>query len=515
MAVCQPILAPGYLFSNWVCADLPILFKVYSDKFPINTFDDQDSISSIADDGAGNSTITLSSTSETYVKREYIQITGASDDRYNGIWQVLAVSSSTVITIDAPFIATDTGTFQRYYRNYNINIKVYAGIPSGHTLEAKNPMTEVGEVKVRPGNDGTAIVDISDYIRQEIKPIENKLCEVLSEGNGFHGNDWNLWTAFYIAYAESYDQSDGFEVTTFTSDYTTDTTTGYDNYLQYAVNAALQFQDPQGRSIGGYAIADTEPDEVPAQFMTTFEKPRYFLTKEFDIAIINALSNDDLVDGGYGLEFVLVEKTSDGDTIVTETSPVIMQDEGLYRFAFSEYPLNVQTELIDFYLQRSTGEQLTETKTIIVDRTTCGRGDILLRWLNHLGAFDGYWFVRNHDNLLRVKERKITRRNIYKDFDDVFVSGDTQNDYYHTEAVEGRTVRSQFLTNDEANQLKWLLSSNKVYEVFDTEEEGCSRHKRRTVLIDSGSYIPNTLREKLKKISFSYEYTDNLILPGQ
>jgi hypothetical protein len=187
----------------------------------------------------------------------------------------------------------------------------------------------------------------------------------------------------------------------------------------------------------------------------------------------------------------------------------------VYRFGFSEYPLNANTDLIDFYIQRDTGEKLTETKTIIVDRTSCGRGDILLRWLNPVGGYDTWWFNRNHDQILRVKERKITNRNIYKYWDDEFVSGDTQRDYYHTQAAQGWNVKSQFFTDNEAKQMNWLLSSNKVYEVFDTTEEGCARHKQRTILIDPGNYIPFSLSVKLRKINFSFEYTDELILPGQ
>lgn len=515
MPVCQPINSIAYTFSKWVCVDLPIQYQVYSDKFPVNTFDDNDSISSIADDGAGNAQITLSATLETYVVREYIRITNATNEAYNGVWQVLAVSSSTVITVDAPFIGTDTGNFQRYYRNYNIHAKIYAGIPDGHTFASENPMEEVGEIKVRPGANNRSILDVSDYIRSEIKPIENQLCATLGQGNGFQGNDWRIWCAFYVAIAESYDQSDGFEVTTFTSEYEDNMSNEYDLNLLYASNSALQFQDPQGRSIGQYAIQDTDPDDVQAQFMTTFEKPRYFYGYEFDISIINALSNDDLSDMGYGLEYVLIEYDSTGAIVTSHQNPLILQDEGIYRFALSEFALQGSTSQVEFYIQRTTGEQVTESKIIIVDRETCGRGSILLRWLNHVGGFDTFHFVRRHDFDLRVSDRLIRRRNIFKDFDDVFTTGDTQDDYYNTNAVEARTVRSQLLTNDEATQMKWLLSSNKVYEVFQTTEEGCSRHKQRTVLIDPGEFLLRTLKKKQNKIQFSYRYTDPLILPSQ
>ena len=512
---CSPAISKAYIFSKWVPAWLPIQYNLTSDKWPVNTFDSTDSVSSIADDN-GFARITLSSTTETYVNREYIKITNSGTySAYDGVWQIITLNSSTDITINAPFLGTDTANFQRYYQGYYVSANVYAGIPSGHTHEAENPITQVGTLKAKPDVTNNAIIDVSSYIRAELGPIKNDLCNVIDGLNGFHGNDFNLWTAFYIEYAEGYLVSDGSTVSEFTDTFIVDTQ-GYDINLQYATRSALQFQDPQGRSIGRFVVDDTDPDTAAAQFMTNYEAPTYFLDKEFDLSIGIALSNADLVADGYGLEYVLDQYDLNGNLLDTDTSPIDQEDEGVYRFAFSEYPLQSNSTYFIFYIQRSTGEIITEQKRVNVDRISCTRrGDIYLRWLNIYGGFDGFWFNRNHDYKVNVTNREIVRRNIYKKFDDIFISGDTQDDYFSTTAKEEVLVRSAYLTEAEADNMKWLFTSNKVYQCFTTLEEGCTRYKKRTVLIQPENFLLYTDRDKLRKAAFTFEYTDEMILPGQ
>lgn len=512
---CQPVISKAYLFSNWVPAWLPIQYNLTSDKWPINTFDDIDSVASIADDN-GFARITLSSTSETYINREYIKITNSSTySGYDGVWQIITLNSSTDITISAPYLGNDTANFQRYYQGYYVSAKVYAGIPSGHTHEAKNPISQIGTLRTKPNTLNNAIVDISSYVRAELGPIKNDLCTVIDGLNGFHGNDYNLWTAFYIEYAEAYLVSDGTNVSEFVGEYTTDMV-GYDTNLQYATRSALQFQDRQGRSVGRFVVDDTDPDTAQAQFMTNYETPTYFLDKEFDLSIGINLSNTKLAADGYGLEYVLKQYDSVGNLLDTDESPIDQEDQGVYRFAFSEYPLQYNCAYFTFLIQRSTGEQISEEKRVNVDRTSCTRrGDIYLRWLNIYGGFDGFWFNRNHDYKVNVTNREIVRRNIYKNFDDEFTTGDTQDDYYSTTAKEEVVVRSAYLTESEADNMKWLLTSNKVYECFTTLEESCTRYKKRTVLIQPENFLLYSDKTKLKKASFTFQYTDEMILPAQ
>ena len=403
--------------------------------------------------------------------------------------------------------------WQRYYEGYNIQVRVYTGIRSGHTLAADDPMALSTTIKTRPDTNNEAIIDISGVVRDSLAPVQNELCAVL-DGDNYHGNDTNLFTMFYIEYAEGYLQSDGVSVSAFTDTFTTDML-GYDINYFYATYSALQFQDAQGRSVGQYVIGDTDPDDVKAKFMTNFDEPVMYSDKEFDLAIGIGLSNADLASGGYGLEYVLTQFQNDGSQITQEISNVEQSDEGVYRFAFSEYPLNGLTDYFTFYLRRSTGTIITETKTIRVSPECTYRGDIYLRWLNPLGGFDGWWFNRAADYIVNVSDRKTIRRDIYKDFDDVFVGGDTQDDYYQTTAKEKRIARSNWLSDNQADTMIWLRTSNKVYECFSTTQEGCAKYKKRTVLIQPEETLIRSDKDKLQKAVITFEYTDEINVPGQ
>lgn len=207
----------SYYTSLWNSAGgrLPVIYKLESDKFPVNTFDDTDNITTVSD-YSGYAQINLPGTYETYVELEYVKIEGSSVEAYNGVWQIIKINATTQIVINCAFSGTATGTIQRYYKNYQANVKVFVGIPGTHILCNTDPMTEIATLKVSPNIDNVAIVDVSAFLKAKLSldfGIESE-------------NDTGKWTAFYIKYAESYDVSDGTEVTTHISEYTIDTHEG-------------------------------------------------------------------------------------------------------------------------------------------------------------------------------------------------------------------------------------------------------------------------------------------------
>ena len=138
-----------------------------------------------------------------------------------------------------------------------------------------------------------------------------------------------------------------------------------------------------------------------------------------------------------------------------------------------------------------------------------------MRWINSVGGFDGWYFNRNHDYTVRVSDRKTIRKNIYQNWDTEFTTGQTQDVYFDTSSFQARNVKSQILTNAEADGLEWLMDSTQVFECFETTEEGCVKFKCRGVLIDPGEFVVRTDRDKINKIQFSYRYSDQKQLPGQ
>jgi hypothetical protein len=204
----------AYYNSRWVAGHLPIQYKISNTKYPENLDDDSDSFCTVTDVN-GFAEINLCGTYETYVKYEYIKIEGSSVDSYNGVWQILEVVNGTTYIISAAYDGVATGTFQRYYNNYHNLVKVYAGIPAYHQYTSEDPMSLIATLKIEPNTENLSIADISGLIQAKLNCDNDR--EQISEPN-----DLNAWTGFYIEYAESYDVSDGSEVSQFTSSYTTD-----------------------------------------------------------------------------------------------------------------------------------------------------------------------------------------------------------------------------------------------------------------------------------------------------
>lgn len=503
----------SYTESKWVAAWLPIRYTLTSSKWPVNSFDGTDTITAITDNG-GYARIAISSASVTYLAKETIKISGSLTTEYNGVWTIKTIHSTTDITISAPFTTTATGSFQRYYNNYHIKIRIHTGIPDGHTLASDRPTALRGTQPIRPNLNNVAVADISSFVRADISPIQNTLCALLQSGT-IYGNDTNMWTSFYIAYAESYDLSNGTEVEAFTSSFVDDVAdNGYSQRIFYASNSINQFQYLQGKSMGEYGIQDVVDEEFDAKFMTTFATPTYFSGNEYDVSVIIAYEDAEV--SGFTIDYVLTEYDSFGAQTATNTVSLTYQGPGVYRFAFSEHTFNASTATFNFHLEKSTGDELTEIKTFKLDTATCGKNPVYLRWLNPIGGWEGWLFPADSDRGFDVSGKDVTRRDVYADWDSTFSrTGDTEDDYVRIDAAERLVIRSQFLSVDEKRAMRWLKASIKVYDVFLSDDSNCGNYRQRTVLLDAGEYNYRSDADKLKTVSFGMRYTDPVRVQGQ
>lgn len=322
-----------------------------------------------------------------------------------------------------------------------------------------------------------------------------------------------MWTAFYIEFAESWDQSDGTTVNTYTTDYVLDAIDTYDENYYYASNSVHQFQHFQGKSMGEFAIQDTTPDEVPAKFMSQFDKPIYFDGWEYDVSIL--IADGDSLPDSYNLQYTLVEYDSLGNTLATDTDDITYQGAGLYRFAFDCYNFNASTAEFSLVIKDSTsGNTLSETQTFELNRD-CATSPIYLRWLNIHGNWEGWYFRQKKGFEVRTEGRTMVRRNIYGNWDSTFRTGDTQDDYIDTEAYSGVNITTGRLTENQVETLKWLRLSNKVFEIFPDTTVACGDYNQRTVLIDPETFTVREDKNKFYTVSFSFRYTDQILLQGQ
>lgn len=206
----------AYYTSNWNAGGgrLPIQYEIESDLFPVNEVDDVDSICQVTDYN-GYARITLCGTYETYLELEYIKISGSSNSNYNGIHQIINKLGPVDFIINVAYDTTATGSFQRYYNNYQVKVNVYSGLPAAHLLQSQKPIELIATLNLTPDSDNISRVSVAGLVKDK---INNDID--LSSSN--YPNDLNNYTAFYISYAESYDVSDGSNVTNTTTAYTVD-----------------------------------------------------------------------------------------------------------------------------------------------------------------------------------------------------------------------------------------------------------------------------------------------------
>jgi hypothetical protein len=373
-----------------------------------------------------------------------------------------------------------------------------------------------GTVYVKPNTENDAIIDISDYVRNDLSPMENELCAALPPGL-WYGNDTHQFTQFYISYAESYDTSDGSEVSTFTGSFINDLLDPETTNIFSASNSVHPFQYFQGKSMGEYAIADIDPEGNPAKFMTPFTQPIYFEGYEYDTSIIIAYTSDDLTGGGFTVNYLLNEYDSSGAIVDTETGALTLYDEGVYRFAWSERTFHPNTSTFVFKLLRSSDNvSLSEQKTFTLDRTSCGIDPVYLRWINPQGGWDGWLFIRNVDREIQIKGRETVRRDVFQSWDTYFSrTGTTEDDYIRTEAYEARTVRTHALGEAHADELRYIKVSNKVQEVFQDNSVSCGNWRHRTVLMDNNALSYRRDGNRFRTYELSFKYSDQIRTQGQ
>lgn len=501
----------SYVDSNWVASDLPIKYALTNDKWPINNTDMEDSFTSVADDN-GYSRITLSSTYESYAKGSYITISDSSVAALNGVWRIRTVYSSTDITIEAPYVATATGYIQRYYNNYHIVVRVYTGIRSGHTYESKRPMALRGTIQIRPEADNTARANIQSFVRKDLAPIDNHFCELDFEDGS--ANDWNQWTQFYVEFAESYDVAVDGILETYTSDFVRDEDSSGNINIFSAAKSANRFQYAQGRSMAEYSLNPDNYDGT-GKFMTHFEKPTYFEGYEWDLSIINDYKNSEI---GPAHQIYINETAADGTLLGTTIYDMAEQDEGVYRIDLGHHTFFASCDTFTIFIRydQNGNDYNSQALTVRYQNRCVVDNPVYLRWLNQLGGWDGWLFIRNKDYILDVTERTSVTRDIYSDWDNTFTSGTTQDDYIYTKAVERRIVRSQLLSQDEAKRLGMELKySNKVQEIYQSDDTNCGNDERRTVLIEPGTTTYLSDGTKIREVEIAFRYTDNIIIPGQ
>lgn len=275
------------------CVHLPIVYELQSDIYPNNIAEESynpNVVDSFAD-AEGNTQINLDHVLSDPTEFSKIELVGTGP--LAGVYKILEVLQPWSVVINLAYDATNDFSgyiIVKYYDNYAINVNVYAGFSAAHRWQSVKPYELAVTLKFVPDEDGKVKFSIAEVLRAYINNRNNLTLDTLP-------NNTDFVTGFYISYFETYDESDGEDITTFTGDVTEDDFTGY------AVNAKLEFKSESIGHLSDYL--DSEP--YYAEWLSVFENPIIMVGYFFDLSFLNQYNNSDILITINGVDYLTIE----------------------------------------------------------------------------------------------------------------------------------------------------------------------------------------------------------------
>lgn len=603
---------------GWSCVHLPIVYKLSNDRWPTNSVDTARTETGTVDSN-GYCQVTVDGdikSSGSANELDYIEVQTGD---LAGVWQIIEYTSDTVFTLNIPYsAANDTAlsgaTLQYYYNNYNVRVRVFAGLSSSHYWTASKPYEQILDLKLVPDTSNLVTVNINEYLKKQIEVISNNLQQASLP------NDIDSFCEFYISTAETYDETDGETQTTSTPSFTADS----GNFEGVAVNSMLQFKNQHSGYLSEYLAYDSR-----SKFLTLFDEPRLFAGCYYDISFLSTLdssydykleyyTNGGIVStvqteisqydlGKYSLEIAAPSSPTEDrvDVTIIKNNSVLglaswtNNDGGNIDWTLSSTPfvslnvgqtseyleaafiglagktftftlswekttsssfgnLSIHIALIDIsgniidedvFTKTGTGDTsynetvslntnnypsaklyiwvdgpnnspsigqvtavtltseaettVSETKTINID-TECSFQDLYLTWKNYLGGMDYWKFTAQKDYISDVEGVTETTNNILPTWPNSYGSfADTIDKETSRTSRDKIIVRSQNVTEDEMNAIRYIVSSPLVQIMT-------SKNDRRTVKVNSGSFVWKRDEDKLYAIEFEISYTNTI-----
>jgi hypothetical protein len=460
--------------SRWNAAGgkLPVMYGIENTKWPINTEDEEYPMTGTQDLNGYAYILTSEDPLPSFNVGDYVFVDGAV---YSGVYQIRSVEEFGFV-LNTAYISTDSGTFQKYYNNYSNLVRVYVGIYPEHQDASDDPIELVSTLEIRPNENNLVLADIKQIVQTKLRTL-NDLNLVAGQ------NDLNLWTSFYISWAERYDGSADGEVVNFISSFTDDTEGIYEDIV-YCLGSysALQLRSANGGNMYDY-IADTTKTP-PAVWLTQFTRPRLFLNRYFDVAVILNSTPDDCT---------VIEYDQNGNVLAT--TPVVIGDSdiGVYRI---DPTISFNTSTKYFTLQMDN--DLTELLTIDLDQQ-CTPQDISLGWLNTLGGWEHWTFTAKKTYGYEVSALSTMQKDIFQNWDTDFIDLQSDSEDLELEVFQVVTVRSQNLTAAQVQAIARIKTSIKVVDETDVLNVV-------GVKIDRGSFQYFTDSQGINSLEFNIRY---------
>ena len=127
-----------------------------------------------------------------------------------------------------------------------------------------------------------------------------------------------------------------------------------------------------------------------------------------------------------------------------------------------------------------------------------------MTFLNYLGGFEYFFFTARKEYQIHIDEAGETTQNIMSNYPNSYgVNADTIRKQTYRKAANYVVVRSQYMSLDQLNAIKFIRTSPLVQIVY-------SRLSRRTVIVDTDSFTIYDEKDKLFSLQFLVRFTDDI-----
>lgn len=281
-----PNVYPQVVVVDWNCVHLPIVYRLESDLYPVDTVGGTRTVTQIENDN-GFIKITLNSPF-TFEALDWIRIEGSTVDAIDTYWQIITKHSTSQMTIAAPYLLTEGNayvlggaTIRKYYASYAANIRVYGGLNENHLWEQLKPYELICEHTLPPDESGLIDFNVAEYLKKQIAILSNRPNQ---DAQPF---DLDRFCQFYIEVAESYDVSDGITSTNTLQSYISDKS----NFEGWAHDAKLPFRNRYSGFLSEYAMNGSGAEWINGGFgFTSGAVPFASVTNEPFRSALNGIS---------------------------------------------------------------------------------------------------------------------------------------------------------------------------------------------------------------------------------
>ena len=139
---------------------------------------------------------------------------------------------------------------------------------------------------------------------------------------------------------------------------------------------------------------------------------------------------------------------------------------------------------------------------------SCSNYQIIITWLNSLGAWEYWLFQGNTSYGYDVEESQLADRSSFENWDANFTQAETERFFADVKARIERTIRANTLTQNQAQALGSI-----VYSIH--AQEFLPNGLKQTVLFEKRSRVVRTEQEKLIDLEFKISNTQRIAIQSQ